>query len=100
MVNERGENVAHVMNWTDVTIMQSINGFQAVKPAFAVTIEEIMISLDGRGETFSRSKMTVYRRLKGLSDDGYIAKGIKKNHADTFYILEKGMEYIREELTE
>ena len=90
----------HSMNWTDVIVMQVIDGFDAKKPAYAVSIDEIMATLDGKGDGFSRSKMTVYRRLKGLCEDGYIAKGIKKVHADTFYILDKGREYIREELEE
>lgn len=95
-----GDFLSHSMNWTDVIIMQAINRFEAKKPAFAVSIDEIMAALDEQGNGYSRSKMTVYRRLKGLSEDNYIAKGIKKNHADTFYILKKGMDYIREELSE
>ena len=88
----------HSINWTDVILMQTINDFDAKKPAYAVSIEEIMLTLDEKGSDFSRSKMTVYRRLKCLCADGYIAKGIKKVHADTFYILDKGRDFIKEEI--
>lgn len=38
--------------------------------------------------------MTVYRRLRGLVEIQFIAKGVLENHADTFYLLDKGKSFL------
>lgn len=38
--------------------------------------------------------MTIYKKLKKLVENAYIKKGIKDNHADTYYIIEKGIDLI------
>ena len=38
--------------------------------------------------------MTVYKKMKKLLKADYIKNGVLDNHADTFYILEKGIRLV------
>ena len=76
------------LNRTDVLLMMALENGKAVTPAFGLTIEEIMVYLADNGN--QKSRMTVYRRLRGLVETEHIAKGVLENHADTFYLLVKG----------
>ena len=35
--------------------------------------------------------MYVWRSMKKLVNARYVAKGIKDNHADTYYLIDKGL---------
>ena len=39
-------------------------------------------------------RMTVYRKMQKLIKAGYIDKGCLDNHADTFYLLDKGIKTV------
>lgn len=39
-------------------------------------------------------RMTIYRRLRKLTEEKYVKKGITDNHADSFYLLEKALKII------
>jgi hypothetical protein len=57
-----------------------------------MTIGEIMSDNDGLLGT----RMTVYKKMKKLTQNGYLAKGIIDNHADTFYVLDKSIQLIKD----
>ena len=57
-----------------------------------MTISEILEASEG----CLGARMTVYKKLRKLVDAGYIAKGILDNHADTFYLTEKGIDIVEE----
>ena len=57
-----------------------------------ITISEILEVTEG----CLGARMTVYKKLRKLVDAGYIAKGILDNHADTFYLTEKGINIVEE----
>lgn len=82
------------MNRTDILLMMALENGKADTPAFGLTIKEIMNLIEDNGN--KKCKMTVYRRLRGLVEYGYIAKGFFENHADTFYLLDKGKEILSE----
>lgn len=75
------------INRTDVSIMQILESKSADNAAFGMTISEIMEDMQMIGKM---SRMTIYRRLKRLTESGYAAKGVLENHADTFYLTDKG----------
>ncbi|MBR4589529.1 MAG: hypothetical protein IKO36_02595 [Bacteroidaceae bacterium] len=82
----------HQLNRTDVLLMVALENGKADNAAFGLTIEEIMECIEDNGN--KKSRMTVYRRLKGLVEAGYISKGVLNNHADTFYLLNKGKAFL------
>lgn len=80
------------INRTDVLLMSALETEKADSPAFGLTISELMEIIGENGTT--KSRMTVYRRLRGLVEGGYIAKGILENHADTFYLLDVAKDFL------
>lgn len=56
-----------------------------------LTITELLSS----NEKTLGTRMTIYKKMKKLVNAGYIAKGILDNHADTFYLTEKGIEIVK-----
>lgn len=53
----------------------------------SMTITDLIEDNDGT----LGARMTIYRKMKKLVKAGYIKKGCLDNHADTFYLLEKGI---------
>lgn len=84
----------YVINRTDITILQILESQSADNAAFGITIAEIMSELQAIG---NKSRMTIYRRLKRLTESGYAAKGVLENHADTFYLTDKGTRALKGE---
>ena len=80
------------LNRTDVYIMTALEEQKADTPACGLTIEEIMVYLESISS--QKSRVTVYRRLRGMVESGYITKGVLENHADTFYLLDKGKSFL------
>lgn len=81
------------INRTDVTLMQILQNQKADNASFGMTIAEIMYYMNDIDS--GKSRMTIYRRLRMLSESGYIEKGVLENHADTFYLLEKGAKALK-----
>ncbi len=80
------------INRLDLTIMQVLYSGDASSCTTGMTISEIMDDLFDVG--IERSRWSIYRRLNGLVENGYVAKGILENHADTFYLLTKSKQII------
>lgn len=80
------------MNRTDILLLVTLASNNANTPYYGLTITEIMDCISELGCT--KTRMTVYRRIKRLLSSGYIAKGILDDHADTYYILDSGKDLI------
>jgi hypothetical protein len=65
------------------------------KPTDGITITEIISYLETIN--VSKCRRTVYMHLTKLFNDGYIGKGIVNNHADTYFIKERGQQALRGE---
>lgn len=75
------------LNRMEFMILQSLYDFGSKDRFHGMTITEIMDDNDGS----LGARMTVYKKTKKLVQAGYIDKGVLDNHADTFYLLEKGI---------
>lgn len=75
------------LNRMEFMILQSLNDFGSKDRFHGMTITEIME--DNEGSLGAR--MTVYKKMKKLVQAGYIDKGVLDNHADTFYLLDRGI---------
>lgn len=66
------------------------------KPTDGITIVEIMEYLDSVNA--HKSRKTVYLHLQKLMKTEYVKKGIVYNHADSYYIAEKGKSALKGDL--
>lgn len=66
------------------------------KPTDGITIAEIMEYLDSINA--HKSRKTVYLHLQKLVKTEYLKKGIVYNHADSYYITEKGKNALKGDL--
>lgn len=55
-----------------------------------MTITEILDDNDGS----LGKRMTVWKKMQKLVNNGYLAKGILDDHADTYYLLKKSIKTI------
>lgn len=74
------------LNRLEYMILESLNEYQCTDPYHGMTITEIMDDTEGALGV----RMTVYRKLNKLLKTGYVKKGAMDNHADTYYLSEKG----------
>jgi len=75
------------LNRMEFMILQSLYDFGSKDRFHGMTITEIMEDNDGS----LGARMTVYKKMKKLVQVGYISKGVLDNHADTFYLLDRGI---------
>ena len=45
-------------------------------------------------EEFDMKENTVFKKLKGFEQSGFIGRGFKEGRADTFFITPEGCEYL------
>ena len=79
-------------NRTDLLLLVTLASNNADSKGYGLTITEIMDDITANGCT--KTRMTVYRRMKRLLANGYVVKGILSDHADTFCISGKGKELL------
>lgn len=91
--SRKDEEMEFSINRTDVTLMQILQSQNADNASFGMTITEIMEYMNEIDN--AKSRMTIYRRLRMLSESEYIGKGVLENHADTFYLTEKGIRALK-----
>ena len=48
-------------------------------------------------EELGLKENTVFKKIKDFEQSGYIGRGLKEGRADTFYITEKGCEFLEGE---
>ena len=86
-MNERYE-----INRLEYMILDTLYKLELKDRCHSMTITELLEENEG----VLGARMTVYKRLKKLVNAGYIGKGIIDNHADTYFITEKGIKLIEE----
>lgn len=75
------------LNRLDYVIMKLLKKKNCISYFESMTLQEIM-SVTGT------SRPTTYRKMMNLCKHEYVAKGCKSTNADTFYLLEKGINII------
>jgi len=74
------------LNRMEFMILQSLYDGGCTDYYHSMTITDLIDDNEGT----LGARMTVYRKMQKLMKAGYIKKGCLDNHADTFYLLEKG----------
>lgn len=76
------------LNRLEFNILKCLYDSGCVDPYHSMTITELLekYELDKR--------MTIYKKLRKLTQEKYVKKGITDNHADTFYLLDKALKII------
>lgn len=80
------------INRLEYMILDTLYKLELKDRFHSMTITELLEENEG----VLGARMTVYKRLKKLVDADYIGKGIIDNHADTYFITEKGIKLIEE----
>lgn len=80
------------LNRMEFMILKSLYDNGCTEHYHSMTISDLINDNEGALGV----RMTVYRKMQKLLKAGYIQKGCLDNHADTFYILEKGSKLIEE----
>ena len=84
------------INRADYLIISTLCAYDCTDYYHSMTISEIMDdNTDENGNQPLGAKMTVYRKLQRLVSMGYVKKGIKDDHADTYYVEELGASIIK-----
>lgn len=78
------------LNRLEFMILKSLYDGGCTEHYHSMTITDLMNDNEGTLGT----RMTIYRKMKKLVKTGYIRKGCLDNHADTFYLLEKGIKLV------
>lgn len=85
------------INRLDYLILQSLYASDCKDYYSSMTITELMEdNSDENGRCALGARMTIYKKLKKLAEDSYISKGVVDNHADTYYLTEKGIKLIEQ----
>lgn len=90
-----GEQMQYDLNRLDVTIMQVLEQNGADNHSVGMTITEVLDALLDIG--IVRSRWSFYRRLGRMVQNGYVEKGVLENHADTYYLVQKGRDFLKGE---
>lgn len=83
-------NQSYEINRLEYMILDTLYKLELKDYFHSMTITELLEENKG----VLGARMTVYKRLKKLVEIGYICKGIIDNHADTYFITEKGIKLI------
>lgn len=75
------------LNRMEFMILNSLYNGGCIDHYHSMTITDLINDNEG----VLGARMTVYRKMQKLMKSGYIKKGCLDNHADTFYLLEKGI---------
>lgn len=75
------------LNRLDYCIMKLLKKNNCISFFESMTLQEIM-------NTTHTSRPTTYRKMMNLKNLGYVDKGCKSTQADTFYLLQKGINIV------
>ena len=78
------------LNRIDYMILESLYVGGCKDRFHGMTITEILDDNDGS----LGKRMTVWKKMQKLVSNGYLAKGILDDHADTYYLTEKSTKII------
>ena len=77
---------------TDYLILSTLQKRKCTDYFHSLTISEIIdLNRNESGKHCLGVRQTVYRKLQRLLDMKYIAKGVKDNHADSYYLDQRGI---------
>lgn len=80
------------INRTDYLLLSTLYASGCTDYYHSMTITEMIEdNSDENGNHPLGARMTVYRKLQRLVELGYIKKGIKDDHSDTYYLDTKGI---------
>ena len=77
------------LNRLEFSILKCLYDSGCIDPYHSMTITELL----EKHEKLEK-RMTIYKKLRKLTEEKYVKKGITDNHADTFYLLEKAFKII------
>lgn len=80
------------MNRLGFIILSILHKEGAVSKLSSMTVREIALA-----EKLDMKENTIFKKLKDFEQSGYICRGLKEGHADTFYITPKGCESLERE---
>lgn len=73
------------LNRLEFNILKCLYDSGCVDPYHSMTITELLEKYE------LEKRMTIYKKLRKLTEGKYVEKGITDNHADTFYLLDKAL---------
>ena len=89
------------INRADYLLLSTLYASECMDYFHSMTIAEIIDdNSDENGNHPLGARMTVYRKLQKLVEMGYISKGIKDDHSDTYYLEAKGIRLMKNGGTE
>ena len=77
------------LNRLEFNILKCLYDSGCTNPYHSMTITELLDKYEDL-----EKRMTIYKKLRKLTEEKYVKKGITDNHADTFYLLEKALKII------
>ena len=77
------------LNRLEFSILKCLYDSGCIDPYHSMTITELLEKYEEL-----EKRMTIYKKLRKLTEERYVKKGITDNHADTFYLLEKALKII------
>lgn len=77
------------LNRLEFNILRCLYDSGCLDPYHSMTITELLEKYEEL-----EKRMTIYKKLRKLTEEKYVKKGITDNHADTFYLLEKARKII------
>ena len=77
------------LNRLEFSILKCLYDSGCMDPYHSMTITELLEKYEEL-----EKRMTIYKKLRKLTEEKYVKKGITDNHADTFYLLEKALKKI------
>jgi DNA-binding MarR family transcriptional regulator len=77
------------LNRLGFLIMSVLHVKKATSRLSAMTIREI-----AEAEELGYKGNTVFKKIKEMEGRGYIGRGLKEGHADTFYITNEGSKFL------
>lgn len=85
------------INRADYLLLSTLYASGCMDYYHSMTIAEIVAdNTDENGNHPLGARMTIYRKLQKLVAHGYISKGIRDDHADTYYVNEKTIRLIED----
>lgn len=78
------------LNRLEFIILDTLHENECKDQFHSMTISEVMEANDNA----IGARMTIYRKMQKLVRNGYICSGCMDNHANTFYLCDKGIKVI------
>lgn len=77
------------MNRLGFLILSILKKLEAINRLSSMTIKEI-----ASVEDFEWKESTIFKKIKEFEQSGYVERGLKEGRAATFFITQKGIDYL------